>query len=590
MKQTIGFLNRVLLICLLCTMAFPGKSATVAAAAAEAPVYGLTLSTPQMSVGGDVVASVYGTNVSDVFGYEVVVAYDTDRLAFKGAGSLFPGAAAGFTVSPILSGNQVTIAFTKIGQGSGESGNLSLNSLTFTAKQAGTAAITLLSVKVINSKSEAALWQGQSAASVTISDSSGGGGGGGSPASSNGSPVADATKLDMTTDAKVTQEKTEGGQPVTKVAVDGDKLRKALAAVVGQSASGIVTLEVQSGDPVVRVELPVSAVADAAGQQANAIIQIKQENVTYHLPVSVLKGLSQNGVVSVIIAKVSGEASQAVLSETQKAGSQSLTSPIDFSVELNGRSVTDFNGAYVDRTLSVSSTVDPNQVTAVWVDENNTLRFIPSVIANNGSRAVITIHSPHNSIYTVVQTKPPVFADLQHHWAQGDVELLAHKLIVSGVSENAFAPDRPITRAEFAALLVRALGLEEMPQTVFTDVQASDWFAGAVGTARKAGLVSGYEDQSFRPNDPITREQMVTMIVRALKAGGQEAQGSGASLSGFSDRAEIADWAQDAAAKSISAGIVQGTSGTTFSAKQQATRAESAVMLKRTLQVLKFIN
>ncbi|MGO4272848.1 S-layer homology domain-containing protein, partial [Paenibacillus sp. TAF58] len=94
----------------------------------------------------------------------------------------------------------------------------------------------------------------------------------------------------------------------------------------------------------------------------------------------------------------------------------------------------------------------------------------------------------------------------------------------------------------------------------------------------------------FRPGENITREQMVTMIVRALKTGGKPLQVSDASLNTFSDGAMIADWAKEAAAEVLTAGIVQGTSSTTFSAKQNATRAQSAVMLKRMLHYLQFIN
>ncbi|CAH1221529.1 hypothetical protein PAECIP111891_05219 [Paenibacillus allorhizoplanae] len=140
------------------------------------------------------------------------------------------------------------------------------------------------------------------------------------------------------------------------------------------------------------------------------------------------------------------------------------------------------------------------------------MHFIPSVFTNRSDSAEVLIHSPHNSVYTVIKSNRS-FADLSGHWAKEDVEMLANKLIVNSWSNNQFAPDRQITRAEFAALLVRSLGLQDDKDNAYTDVTDQDWYAGAVGAAQKAGLVTGFEDDSFKSNANITREQMVTMIV-----------------------------------------------------------------------------
>ncbi|MFD1910373.1 S-layer homology domain-containing protein [Paenibacillus rhizoplanae] len=145
---------------------------------------------------------------------------------------------------------------------------------------------------------------------------------------------------------------------------------------------------------------------------------------------------------------------------------------------------------------------------------------------------------------------------MRSHWAKADIELLASKLIVNGSTETQFAPDSDITRAEFAALLVRSLGLT--PDTAganYTDVMTGDWYAGAIGAAVQAKLVEGFQDQSFRPNDTITREQMAVMISRAISFAGQTndaISGQVRPLSAFQDQAEISSWAQGGSSTSCS--------------------------------------
>src|SRR4029453_3186075 len=132
--------------------------------------------------------------------------------------------------------------------------------------------------------------------------------------------------------------------------------------------------------------------------------------------------------------------------------------------------------------------------------------------------------------------------------------------------------------------------LVEVKADEFNDIHPSDWFSGAVSTAFKAGLINGYEDGSFRPNANITREQMVTMIIRAMKAGGKEFQADIAVLNRFADRASIGEWSMAAVSQALGAGLIQGMSDDTFAPNKPATGAQAAAILKRMLQSLQFIN
>lgn len=149
----------------------------------------------------------------------------------------------------------------------------------------------------------------------------------------------------------------------------------------------------------------------------------------------------------------------------------------------------------------------------------------------------------------------------------------------------------PVTRAEFAGLLVRAVGyIEDEYAASFTDVLPGQLHAGVVGAAFKAGLINGYEDGTFRPGDPVTREEMVVMAARAVKALGFTAEVSDvdAALAKFNDRRLISEWAKEAVAAATEAGMINGSELGDFSPFDHATRAEATLMVTRTLNYMRF--
>ena len=471
-----------------------------------------------------------------------------------------------FQYPPLISGNQISFANSKIGLVSGENGNFALSTFTFKAKQPGSANITLTSVKLVGHGTNPIVtrWSDRSSSALMISPGE--------------------VRLDPSKVSTVTHETTNNGQKVTKVSLDANKLNEAFS-----TNAKLISLEVNSSDPIVNIQFTPAALQDSINNRANAIFKTIIDGASYSLPLRVLKGLPKDATISLTLTKVSGKTSEDVNKAVQQAGAQLITTPFDFQLAVNGTEIIDFNGTYVDRTLALHSVIDSAKTTAVWVDTNNNLHFIPSVFANSSSSAEVLIHSPHNSLYTVIKSNHS-FTDLLGHWAKSDVEMLANKLIVNGLSDNQFAPDRQITRAEFAALLVRSLGLQEIADKSYQDVTDQDWYFGAVGAAKVAGLITGFDNGSFQPNANITREQMVTMIVRSLKFGGKEFLPGNSSLAKFTDRASISAWSKDAVEISLAAGIVQGTTDTTFAAQDNATRGQAAAMLKRMLLTLQFIN
>lgn len=153
----------------------------------------------------------------------------------------------------------------------------------------------------------------------------------------------------------------------------------------------------------------------------------------------------------------------------------------------------------------------------------------------------------------------------------------------------AIEPDRSITRAEFAAVVVRALGLQKgTTESAFGDVALTDWFNGYVDTATAYSLITGYDSASYGPNDTITREQAMAIIARAMKLTNLSVSLTDseviALLAKYTDGASVSSYAKTSIAMCVKTGVVAGSTTTTLSPKAYVTRAEVAVMVQRMLQ------
>ncbi|MHA6480726.1 S-layer homology domain-containing protein [Paenibacillus sp. strain BS8-2] len=183
-------------------------------------------------------------------------------------------------------------------------------------------------------------------------------------------------------------------------------------------------------------------------------------------------------------------------------------------------------------------------------------------------------------VYAVV-TYDKQFDDMaEGHWANRIVKWLAARHVVTGVSKTDFAPDRSVTRAEFAVMAARALGLEPNIGQTFDDVESDAWYAGYIGSLYAAGIVSGDTTGAFRPNDLITREEMAVLLARAI---GLTARTGDATL--FRDDAAISSWAADAVYALRQAGYLSGYPDGTLLPQNEATRAEAAQLLQWLLRV-----
>ncbi|MBT9173875.1 MAG: Endo-1,4-beta-xylanase A [Syntrophomonadaceae bacterium] len=175
----------------------------------------------------------------------------------------------------------------------------------------------------------------------------------------------------------------------------------------------------------------------------------------------------------------------------------------------------------------------------------------------------------------------PLFADVRAgHWAHAVIEELAWRGLVAGY-QGYFAPQRPVTRAEFAKLVTLARGLApEDTASLFSDVRQADWFHPVVTAAARAGLLVGFPDGTFRPREPVTREQAAAILARVLALDGRTA--AGAFLT-FIDTHAISAWALPAVGIAVNNRFFAGDERNRFRPRDNTTRAEAAALIMRYL-------
>lgn len=197
------------------------------------------------------------------------------------------------------------------------------------------------------------------------------------------------------------------------------------------------------------------------------------------------------------------------------------------------------------------------------------------------------------------------------HWAYTAITALFHKGLIYGRGDGLFAPESPITRAEFAILLDRVLGLPEGGKGDWPDVPLQAWYRGAVARLAWAGIMNGYQDGTFRPQDGVTREEAALILFRSLKKvegqervdayarasygrgnsvsvgeGQGEEQASINSLEVFIDGPSVSLWAREGVQWAVGQGLLRGYPGGLLKPQALLTRAEAAALIYRFLGLL----
>ena len=182
---------------------------------------------------------------------------------------------------------------------------------------------------------------------------------------------------------------------------------------------------------------------------------------------------------------------------------------------------------------------------------------------------------------------PIVFADLEgYEWAEYDIYTLANAGIIKGVGDNLFAPGLNIKRGDIILMLQRALKLEAEIVENFSDVPENSYYYEAIGMLRTLGIAQGYNEYEFKPEQIVSRQELVTLLYRAYYD--QDifpTEINPDALGVFSDKDDIDEYAFGAVCGAVQKGIMLGKGGI-IDPHAPATRAETAAILNRIMYII----
>ncbi|KEO82277.1 S-layer homology domain-containing protein [Tumebacillus flagellatus] len=244
--------------------------------------------------------------------------------------------------------------------------------------------------------------------------------------------------------------------------------------------------------------------------------------------------------------------------------------------------------------------VDVHMYAGVRVSDANTYSPIPATFTTTADKQTsVTFHYQGTGTFGVMK-KELHFPDvLSTHYAKNSIESLASKMVISGFGDGTFRPNDTVTRAQFATMLVKSLGLQDKSKPAgtqtFTDVQPDAWYNSYVETAFYTNLISGVGDGRFAPDDKITAQDMAVMVARALKFADPTVpqlsdEQQTALLAKIERRFEMAAYASPAVALCVSKNILSPMTVNSFSPTVPADRAMAADMLYQLLKSLNFTN
>ncbi|RKP52924.1 hypothetical protein D7Z26_14315 [Cohnella endophytica] len=349
-------------------------------------------------------------------------------------------------------------------------------------------------------------------------------------------------------------------------------------------AKGNVAVKLSSESK--EVKIPLSAIRNEAIKNIN----LQGENVSFGIPSALFKQLealvSKNDAagssISLTWSPLSPSATEQLLNQasTRMAAQVKAVGEVyefNFSITTNN-GATQLLGKFnepMTLRLKVAAGADPNVTGVYYIGNDGKLEYVEGYF-DNGE---LVVQVNHFSKYAALELKK-TFKDVQpNHWAAQVIAALAAKQIVNGVDAASFEPNRNITRAEFTALLVHVLKLTDKGTKSFTDVPENAWYADAVALAYQAGIVNGRNSNAFDPEGLISREEMVTMLMKAYAWKHSAPIGNTTSQTPFTDTSSISSWAREYARLAHDLSLINGKGAGVFAPKALTTRAEAAQVI-----------
>jgi hypothetical protein len=374
-----------------------------------------------------------------------------------------------------------------------------------------------------------------------------------------------------------------------------------------------ITLEVTPKDGVAYVSIPASILTGFESKNAAFIIEIKTPYGSYQVPVNLASTIP--GLKDMLAENhLTAEDISFKITLTDKTGNKDIQAAwanglpnrqvmgtiVDFRVEIinfkTGKNIgkaDQFNQA-LTRVIPMprSMMVMPTQWGAFRYNETTKkFEFVSAKKVQIDGVWYVMISSRSNSVYVVAENTMS-FTDMLEHWGKSFVQLASAKGLVDGVGNGKYDPNRIVTRAEFTAMLVRSLGRGTSTGSTlsYDDVKSGAWYFDEITKAKELGLLNFVQGNSFKPDQPLTREEMASMLAKVISLEKLPITKEFVSLDGYKDIVSADAAYLEDIRLTVNLQIMNGTGANSFSPKGETTRAQAAVVFIRMLQTLGMID
>ena len=541
-----------------------------------------------------------GTNLENLYAYEVVVVYDQQKVTFKNSQALLTGNS--YNVNKIIE-NTLYHAYTKVGDEQTANGNLELCSLTFEGKNSGEAQILLEEVNIVEKDVNRNLKKITYPVGKIVAAAISGGASTPTPTPTPAPTTAPTTAPTSTPKPISTPKPT-----TTPVVIPGKVERIVLETVVDNAQKKVIAsvprdiieeaferaepdsrgasyvifqIEQEENAEKYTLEVP-GDILSATGMNRNIVLDTPLATMVIPSNMFTGKSIKESDNVQISISEVNKDSLDERVKE--KIGDRPI---LEFNVMSDGKKLSWNNPkapitVYIDYTPSEEEMLDPEHIIIWYIDSKGKITCIPNgrYIVETGK---VVFRVTHFSKYAVAFEKK-TFKDIESYpWAKKEVEVLASKGITNGTSDVTYSPERNITRADFLTLLIRTLELRADFTTNFDDVNTGTYYYESIGIAKELGIILGVGNNKFNPNREISRQDMMVMTYNALKAAGRiDGFATEAAIEDFDDMSQVAQYAVGSVATLVDLGLIKG-SGNRIKPRDNTTRAEVAVILYRIL-------
>ncbi|MEK3879347.1 S8 family serine peptidase [Paenibacillus sp. FSL M7-0420] len=419
---------------------------------------------------------------------------------------------------------------------------------------------------------------------ITVSDSGNNGGGGGGGTVVTPTPVVVPGPVKSLVDEGVQQVSvtplTASKDGVTTVTVSDSDLKAALAKAAAAKTAVVISVS-SIADKSAKLSLTAEQLKLLAGTQAGSTVIVNIAGSAVSLPVSLLAA-SPAGQGLKLVIKQEPDAASKLIAGTP--GAKVIGTPVSYEASWTTATGSTYlnvpTNVFIKRTFTVPGKIE-SKTAGVLFEKDGLVTPVASVFTpQTDGTTIVTVSRPGFSVYAAVSKPAAAFTDIANSKSAVAIQTLADKLIIQGTSATTFAPQSNLTRAEFTALLTRALGLRTDASVTFSDVKSTDWYAKDVAAASKAGLILGIGNGKFAPTQKVTRQELAVILDRALKLTGTELKAvANPSFTTYSDSAKVAPYAKDSLQALTKAGIFASETGIAFNPTAPATRETAAAAL-----------